>query len=215
VRHRVALALLTACLTLAAAPAGAAAQVPPADPVPPPSIALGEPWHGRLLNGVRLPEAGTGYLSYDLIRHRTPDRPWRRWGTQQLVFLLAAVCASYAAAHPDAPPVLIADLSRPHGGPFGKAYGGLGHASHQNGLDADVLYPRKDRRPAPARHPWQVDRGLAQDLVDRFVAAGVDKAFVGFHVGLTGPSQVVQAIPHHDDHVHVRIFNTTPAAGAR
>ena len=29
--------------------------------------------------------------------------------------------------------------------------------------------------------------------------------FVGPGTGLTGPPDVVQAIPHHDDHIHVRI----------
>jgi hypothetical protein len=32
-------------------------------------------------------------------------------------------------------------------------------------------------------------------------------AFVGRRVGLGGPAPVVQAIAHHDDHVHVRIAN--------
>ena len=31
--------------------------------------------------------------------------------------------------------------------------------------------------------------------------------FVGLNVGLGGPAGVVQAIDHHDDHVHVRIAN--------
>ena len=53
----------------------------------------------------------------------------------------------------------------------------------------------------------EVDRRLAQDLVSRFVAAGAQFAFVGEHVGLGGPPNVVQAIANHDDHVHVRIAN--------
>jgi murein endopeptidase len=220
VRRRVAVALPTALCAVTVAAAAARAQLPPPEPPPAgavalpapvpaaaPSLALGKPWHGRLVDGVELPDAGAGFLSYDAVRDRLPDRPGRRWGTQRLVDVVEAVCASYAAAHPDAPPILVADLSRPHGGPFGKAYGGLGHASHQNGLDADVYYPRLDRLPTKARRAADVDRALAQDLVDRFVAAGVDKAFVGLHVGLRGPRRVVQAIPFHDDHVHVRIFN--------
>ena len=38
----------------------------------------------------------------------------------------------------------VGDLSRPHGGDFGPRFGYIGHASHQNGLDADVYYPRAD-----------------------------------------------------------------------
>jgi murein endopeptidase len=123
------------------------------------------------------------------------------------VRLIERVAVEYQAAHPDAPPVLVGDLSRPHGGVFGSAYGGLGHASHQNGLDVDVYYPRRDR---VVRGPWrpaQVDRALAQDLVDRFVDAGAQRVFVGPRVGLRGPRRIVQTLTHHDDHLHVRIHN--------
>ena len=48
---------------------------------------------------------------------------------------------------------------------------------------------------------------LAQDLVNRFVAAGAQKVFVGPHVGLTGKRGVVSILAYHDDHLHVRIPN--------
>ena len=91
--------------------------------------------------------------------------------------------------------------------PFDERYGGLGHASHQNGLDADVYYPRRDRRLLARRaSPTQVDRALAQDLVDRFVAAGAQSVFVGRGLHLRGPRAIVEALVHHDDHMHVRIL---------
>ena len=83
-------------------------------------------------------------------------------------------------------------------------YGLPGHVSHQNGLDVDVYYPRRDRRELAPRTVAQVDRALAQDLVDRFVAAGAAKVFVGPNVGLTGPPEIVQPLPRHDNHLHVR-----------
>ena len=52
--------------------------------------------------------------------------------------------------------------------------------------------------------PGQVDRKLAQDLVDRFVAAGAVKVFVGPHLHLKGPENVVVPLIYHDDHLHVR-----------
>jgi murein endopeptidase len=134
-----------------------------------------------------------------------PNRPWRRWGTEELVDLVQDVTGAFAIRHPDAPPLLVGDLSRPYGGEFGRRFGGLGHASHQNGLDADVSYPRRDGLLRSARRPGQVDRALAQDLVDRFVAAGAEKVFVGPRLGLTGPRRVVVPLVHHDDHLHVRI----------
>lgn len=211
---RVAAPVLALLVLVLAAPVPAAAMrmqdpvaVEEAQPEPVRSLAIGKPWNGRLRNGVQLPEAGADFLSWDALRRVSPGRPWRRWGTDALVVTLERVTREFRAAHPDVPPVLIADLSRPAGGWFGREFGGLGHASHQNGLDADVMYPRADRTPrAPARVA-QVDRALAQELVDRFVAAGAQKVFVGLHIGLRGKRSVVRAIPFHDDHLHVRIPN--------
>ena len=53
--------------------------------------------------------------------------------------------------------------------------------------------------------PSQVDRKLAQDLVDRFVAAGAVKVFVGPRLNLKGPRKIVVPLIYHDDHLHVRI----------
>jgi Penicillin-insensitive murein endopeptidase/Zinc carboxypeptidase len=154
------------------------------------SYALGEPWAGRLANGVQLTSEGPDHFTWDPVFKRSPNRPWRRWGTARLVRTLLTVLAEYRAAHPEAPRVGVGDLSRPRGGSFGPRFGGIGHASHQNGLD--------------------VDRPLAQDLVDRFVRAGALKLFVGPHTGLRGPRQIVRPLVHHDDHVHVRLRNDPP-----
>ncbi|MEA2254341.1 MAG: hypothetical protein QOG35_386 [Solirubrobacteraceae bacterium] len=198
------LAALVGVLCATIAPA--AGQV-----APPHSVAVGKPWHGRLLHGVQLPAAGPDFVTWDPVLDRSPNRGDRRWGTEELVVLVEAVTREYRAAHPQAPPVLVADLSRPHGGPFGKRFGGLGHASHQNGLDADVVYPRADGAPSAPQHPSQVDRALAQDLVDRFVRAGAVKVFVGLRSGLRGPRRIVRRLAFHEDHMHVRIAN--PARG--
>jgi murein endopeptidase len=115
------------------------------------------------------------------------------------------VTREYRAANPDAPRVGIGDLSRPAGGRFGREFGGLGHGSHQNGLDVDVWYPRLDgleRRPLRAS---QVDRRLAQDLLDRFVEAGAETVYAGPSLRLRGPRRIVVPLVHHDDHLHVRI----------
>ncbi len=135
---------------------------------------------------------------------RSPNRPWRRWGTDTTIATTLRVLAEYRAANPGAPRVGIADLSRPHGGPFGRRFGGLGHASHQNGLDVDILYPRRDGKELEPTKPSQVDMSLAQDLVDRLVTAGATNVFVGPRLKLRGPRPVVEALVHHDNHIHVR-----------
>ena len=175
---------------------------------PQPSRSLGVYWDGRLVNGVRLPADGRTFFTWDPVLKRTPNRAWRRVGSDRLLRVVLRVLDEFAAAHPEAPRVGIGDLSRPHGGDFGPRFGGLGHASHQNGLDADILYPRRDGRELAARRVAQVDRELAQDLVDRFVRAGARRVFVGPNVGVRGTSPVVQRLPHHDDHLHVRLSLT-------
>jgi murein endopeptidase len=216
VRRRTARAALLALFAAAPTPAAAPGRapldgppVPPAAPVPalpaPPSVAAGAPWDGRLRHGVLLPAWGPGFVTWDAVLHRAPNRAWRRWGTDRLVATLQDVAALWALDHPGAPPLLVEDLSRRRGGPFGERFGGLGHASHQNGLDADVSYPRRD---GLVRAPWkpsQVDRPAAQELVDRFVAAGAQKVFVGPRLRLRGPRRVVVPLVHHDDHLHVRL----------
>jgi murein endopeptidase len=209
--------LLVLLLALIAAPAPAAARTDTArvatlDPAATQiawreSTASGLWWAGRLRRGVQLPAESYDWFTWDPVLKRSPNRDWRRWGTDRLVRTVVDVLTEYRLANPFAPRVGIGDLSRPQGGDFGARFGGLGHASHQNGLDVDVYYPRVDRTLRPPGAVADVDRGLAQDLVSRFVGAGAQRAFVGLTVGLGGPPGVVQAIAHHDDHVHVRIAN--------
>jgi hypothetical protein len=169
------------------------------------SRAIGLPFAGRLRRGVQLPTEGADFVTWDPVLKRSPNRGWRRWGTDRLVRIVLAVLRDYRAAHPEAPRVAVGDLSRPQGGEFGPRFGGLGHVSHQNGLDVDVYYPRRDRIPRRPWRPDQVDRELAQDLVDRFVAAGARVVFVGPRLRLRGPRKIIQPLVHHDDHLHVRL----------
>ena len=106
------------------------------------SLALGKPNRGRLAGGVELPAAGTHFVAVDPVTGTSPNRAWRRNGTDRLLEVLLGVTAEHAAAHPGAPRLVVGDLSRPRGGRFGPEYGGDGHRSHQNGLDADDLHVR-------------------------------------------------------------------------
>jgi murein endopeptidase len=207
VRRAVLVALL---LALTAAPADA--RPAQSEPTPPqPFIAwrhstpVGLWWAGRLRAGVQLPAEGLDWFTWDPVLKTTPDRGWRRWGTDRLVRTLLDVIAAYRLENPGVARVGIGDLSRRHGGPFGKEFGGLGHGSHQNGLDADVYYPRLDGLERRAYKPSQVDKALAQDLLDRFLAAGARVIYVGPHLSLKGPRKRVVPLVYHDDHMHVRL----------
>ena len=114
------LVLLTASLT---APPVVPATAPPAHPVaaqlaapgmergrPPEasidwrrSRALGQPNRGRLAGGVELPAAGTHFVTVDPVTGASPNRAWRRHGTDRLLEVLLRVAAEHAAAHPGAP----------------------------------------------------------------------------------------------------------------
>ena len=177
------------------------------------SVSIGSPVRGALFRGVRLPPEGTNFFTWDFPLGRSPNRGWRRWATDRTINRVLSVVAAYRLAHPFAPRVGIADLSRPHGGDFGKRFGGLGHASHQNGTDVDILYPRLDLQEAGPARVSQIHDSLAQDLVDRFVAAGAKQIYVGPHTKLSGPKRVVQPLRFHDDHMHVRFFNRGAVAG--
>jgi len=169
------------------------------------STAVGTPTAGRLEHGVRLPAEGRAFFTWDPVLRRSPNRAWRRWGTDRLVRVVLDVAHDHHAAHPRAPRMAVGDLSRPQGGNFGPQFGYIGHASHQNGLDLDVYYPRADGRELAPRDATEINRRLSQELVDRFLAAGAQVIFVGPNTGLGGPPARVQPLVHHDNHLHVRL----------
>jgi murein endopeptidase len=172
------------------------------------STSVGATNRGFLVRGVQLPPSGEDFFTWDHVLGRAPSRGWRRWGADTTIRSLLRVLAGYRDAHPGAARVGIADISRPNGGPFGRRYGGLGHASHQNGLDVDIFYPRGDGEERSITAVSQIDTALGRDLVSRFVAAGSVYVFVGPNTGLapkgSGMGRKVQRLAHHDDHLHVR-----------
>jgi len=161
------------------------------------SRSLGKPWAGRLVSGVQLPAFGRHFTTWDPIRWRSPDRGWRRWGNDRVVRTVLTVVNEFGARHYQR--LVIGDLSRREGGPFLPK-----HASHQNGLDVDVYYPRLDFAPRPPARVGQINRRLAQALVRDLVRAGASRIFVGRHTGLVGPHRIVRILDGHDNHLHVR-----------
>ena len=179
------------------------------------SRALGAPWAGRLEHGVQLPSSGPAHVTWDPVLGRRPNRHWRRWGHAEVVAAVDRVARARLAADPGAPRLVIGDISRPGGGDFGPRWGLPGHRSHQSGLDVDVYYPREDGLLEPPTSPVEVDRAEAQRLVDAFLAEGAEIGFTGPSLGLSGPPGRMQALAHHDNHLHVRFPGPDPpGAGA-
>jgi murein endopeptidase len=138
-------------------------------------------------------------VTWDPVTDGVPNAPHRLYGNEHTIRVVVSVIDAYRAAHPEAPRVVVGDISREGGGPMTDE-----HVSHQNGLDVDVYYPRVDRIERPPIATQQVDRRLAQDLLDRFVAAGAQMIFVGYPTGLHGPAGVVIPYANHETHMHVR-----------
>jgi murein endopeptidase len=191
------LAVVLACVAIAA-PAESRPSIEWHD-----SVALGTVGDGSLRRGVQLPADGPTWFTWDPVLKRSPDRGWRRWATDDVVRATIRVLGEFRRRHPQAPPVGVGDLSLPEGGYFGpEVGGGIGHGTHQNGLDVDVYYPRLDHRLRPPKRADQVDVDRAQELVDLFVAAGASTVYVGPSLPLAGPPGVVQPLVNHDNHLH-------------
>lgn len=159
---------------------------------------LGLPYGGTLIGGTQLPAHGTTWVTWNPITDSVPNKPKRLYGNEHTIRAILSVTRGYRAAHPRAPRVVIGDISREAGGPMDD------HVSHQNGLDVDVYFPRRDHRLRAPTTREQIDHRLAQDLLDRFVAAGAQMIFVGYSTGLHGPGGVVIPWPGHEYHMHVR-----------
>ncbi len=162
------------------------------------ATSVGLPYGGRLVDGTQLPVEGADWVTWNPNTDSVPNQPHRLYGNERTIRAIVSVIGGYRARHPDAPRVVVGDISLLHGGRMDQ------HVSHQNGLDVDVYYPRTDGHLSAPILTSQVDRVLAQDLLDRFIAAGAQVVFVGYATGLRGPSGVVVPYPNHENHMHVR-----------
>jgi len=163
-----------------------------------PGASNGLPFGGTLSGGTQLPQEGPDWVTWDPVTDSVPNDPVRLYGNEHTIRTVVQVIGAYRRADPDAPRVVVGDISYRGGGPMDE------HVSHQNGLDVDVYYPRRDRTLRAPVATSQIDRDRAQDLLDRFVAAGAQMIFVGFSTGLHGPGGVVIPYPNHENHMHVR-----------
>ncbi len=122
------------------------------------SICVGRPNRGRLINGVEL-------RSMPGLRVMVDDD--NSFGTNATVRFLEDAAGRLHEEFPEAPDVLVGDLSRRRGGYLRP------HRSHQLGLDADVGYfydpPAKWYTRATAKN---LDRRLTWALVKALVADG-------------------------------------------
>jgi hypothetical protein len=162
------------------------------------ATSIGLQYSGSLVDGTQLPVEGPDWVTWNPVTDSAPNLPGRLYGHEHTIRAILSVVSAYRSAHPAAPRVVVGDISFRGGGTMEE------HVSHQNGLDVDVYYPRLDRHESAPIATSQIDRGLAQDLLDRFLAAGAQVVFVGYSTGLHGPGGVVVPYPNHENHMHVR-----------
>lgn len=106
-------------------------------------------------------------------------RPEHAWGTTQVVWQLTDALFRYHTTYPDAPPVLIQDLSRRRGGRLGP------HTSHRSGRDVDIALVRNrgpyDRPVTASRRTLDAERTWF--LIHSLIRSG-DVQYVFLHRSL-------------------------------
>jgi hypothetical protein len=171
--------------TTESAPTTAPAPAPPATK-PTGSVAVGTPGHGRLIRGVAFPAAGPNHFTWDASTNSSPNPRSRRYSTDYVRRAVLRALGRYRKRNPGAPKVGIGDLSLRRGGAFETLSGGRDQG-HQNGLDVTVLYPRSDGGETEPTAVEQVNRQLAQALLDELARAGAIRVTLDPRLGLTVP----------------------------
>ncbi len=166
---------------------------------PDPSRPIGRSSGGRLEGGLNLPDRGSGYRHYlgtDAVD--TDD-----WGTLPTLVCLEAVGREVRGIGVS---VGVGDLSLRRGGAFPP------HISHQNGLDVDLRYVRRDRRQVPLDlrfQPEAYDLAATKAVFEAFFrVCNVDVIFVDIdRIGFTvdGQEQRIVHVGGHSNHFHVRL----------
>jgi penicillin-insensitive murein endopeptidase len=105
----------------------------------PPSQVIGYYSNGKLQNSSLLPFEGSGFI------HLFHDRS-RQYGSLGLIDIIQSAAQSFLEWDPTTERLQIGDISSQHGGQIS------GHASHQHGLDIDLVYYRRNRREQSLSH---------------------------------------------------------------
>jgi murein endopeptidase len=177
---------------------------------PDPSRPVGKFYAGSLDKGVNLTDRGSGYIH---LRGGDPVDT-DDWGSLELVNCVETVGRAWEATGRR---IDVNDLSRRPGGRFRP------HSSHQNGLDADIRYVRKDGQDAPLdlrRNPEEYDPLATQELMRLFLKncevslIFSDTGRLGFGDQELDPDrEVLTYATGHSNHFHLRL-NPPPGRSA-
>jgi hypothetical protein len=165
------------------------------------SRAVGSASFGHLVCGKLLPATSELWVTRNPVTGAYPNAAARRWAGDRTLVVIERVTLAYWRKFRAAPRIVIGDISLKYGGHFGA------HASHQQGLDVDVYYPRRGgERESTPRGPGDVDRKRSQWLVERFAAERAKVVYVGVRVGLRRSRSNIRYLgAGHETHFHVRL----------
>ena len=107
-----------------------------------PSIAHGTPSNGWIEKGINMVNSGTGYYHY----LGTDDAETDDWAVLAMINIIEGAGRAWHDGNQSPPRIGIGDLSK--GNASTEEFGGSfpPHTSHQNGLDVDIRYIRKDNK---------------------------------------------------------------------
>ncbi len=184
------------------------------------TLSIGEPYRGRLVNGIPFPPDMGGYTIRD------PDRSY---ATPELIGSLLDAIDSVREKYPNTVDLFIGDFSASGGGRLN------GHKSHQNGRDVDLGMYAIGNQPLDQFVPmhagnldvpktWSliealirtgrvqylfVDRKIQKMLFEYALSRGFDEDLLNRLFNDVGPGSTDAAIrhePRHNDHIHVRFY---------
>lgn len=184
------------------------------------SVSIGLPHAGRIENAMPMMDGPGRIIS---------AKRWKTWATRTTVRQLDAVLREWKREFPEAPPVLVGNLSSRHGGALDP------HKTHQSGRDVDLGYILKwdgksavrwqqaDASNFDAARTWALlqllvrsapvevvfaDRSVQRLLLEYARTHGViRKSRLGGWLQVAasdGRRSLVRHVPGHRDHFHVR-----------
>lgn len=183
-----------------------------------PSVSLGRPNAGALVDAVQMPEDPR----WELVV------PQHAWATQETVTAIARAVETVHEVHDDAHPLHIGDLSRRFGGPL------YPHRSHQSGRDVDLgyyyqpdkaaWYQRASARTLDTPRTWTlvralitrsdveyifIDRAVQKLLHEYALSIGEDREWLATVMQYKSiqPGAIVRHTWGHATHMHVRFYS--------
>ncbi len=180
------------------------------------TASYGQPYHGRLVDGIPFPTQFPGYQ----VREES-----RTYTTPEVIGAMLDAIEAVRTQFPDTCDIYLGDFSTPSGG------SAIHHRSHQNGRDVDVGMYAKGNRPLDQLVPMNednldaaktwclieniirsqrvqyifLDRSVQRILYNYASKQGYDQAYLDRIFGNVRGS-LVQHVRNHVDHFHVRFF---------